>query len=179
MTIKRRIIVCGIDPGFDGGISIITETSKGNHKVIYSSVMPIIKEKNRRKLDYHKLIMIFKTYLPTITVIEKTQTMPKQGIASSGRYMYNAGIIHGILLGLNLPFIRVRPQEWKKVMLKGTKKQKIDAIEKVSCLFPDLSLKKSRRSKKPHDGIAESVLIGLYGFTCLNQENLSYHKKKS
>ena len=154
--IKQRIIVCGIDPGFDGGISVISETPRNKHKIIYSSVMPIIKEKSRRKLDYHKLIMIFKTYLPTLTVIEKAQTMPKQGIASTGRSMYNAGVIHGILLGLSLPFIRVRPQEWKKVMLKGTKKQKIDAIEKVSCLFPDLSLLKSKRAKKPHDEIGRA-----------------------
>jgi len=177
--IKNRIIICGIDPGFDGGITFIAETMKEQPKILYSSVMPILKEKNRRKLDSNRLLNLFMEYKPTLIIIEKTQTMPKQGIASSGRYMYNAGIIHGMALGLKIPFIRVRPQEWKKAMLKGTKKQKIDAIEKVSCLFPDLSLKKSKRSKKPHDGIAESVLIGLYGFICLNRENLNYHKKKS
>ena len=134
--------------------------------------MPILQEKKGkktiRKLNLQELIWIFKRFKPNLVIIEKVQTMPKQGISSSGRYMYNAGIIHGIVSALGIPFIRVRPQEWKKVILKGTKKQKIDAIEKVYCLFPEVSLLKSERSKKPHDGIAESILIAFYGFSCLS-----------
>ena len=177
--LERRIVVCGIDPGFDGAITFISETQKKEVNIIYVTTMPVIKDKNRRKLDIINIKNIFLKFRPTLTIIEKTQTMPKQGIASSGRYMYNAGILHGLLIGLNFPFMRIRPQEWKKHMLKGTKKQKIDAIEKVTCLFPDLSLRKSKRSKKPHDGIAESVLIALYGYSCLNQEKVKYHKEVS
>lgn len=163
----KKMIVCGIDPGFDGGISFLMNGINGDIKLLKTLVMPTFKEKNRKQLDILSILNLFQRFHPNFTMIEKVHSMPGQGIASTGRFMYNAGIIRGILIGMGLSHDLVTPQQWKKTMLCGTKKEKIDAIVKVLNIFPKAKLKRTERCKKYHDGMAESVLIGMYGFECL------------
>jgi len=162
----KRIIVCGIDPGFNGGVAFLWNGKNNDIRLLRNLPMPVLKEKNKKQLDALSLLQLFKRYNPSFTMVEKVQAMPKQGIVSTGNYMYSAGVIRGILVGRELAHDFVRPQEWKKDILKGTRKEKIDAIIKVTNLFPKVNLKKTERCRKLHDGMAEAILIALYGFKC-------------
>lgn len=49
-------------------------------------------------------------------VLEQVNAMPKQGVSSSFKFGQNYGELHGILLALNIPFVRMRPAIWKDLV---------------------------------------------------------------
>ena len=91
--------------------------------------------------------------------IEKAQTMPDQGIASTGKYMKGAGIIEGICIGLQIPYDLISPVTWKKAMMAGMQRGKEASLLRVQQLYPGaVKLKKDNHK-------AEALLICLYGMT--------------
>ncbi len=155
--------ICGIDPGFTGGIAAIN-TVNGYAIVI---TMPVIrttkKDKKGRKsikqeLDGVGVRQALVTMNPSHVFIEKAQTMPDQGVASSGRYMDGYGVIKGICIGLAIPYTLVHPRTWKKLIMFDMGKEKGESIVRAKQLFPmvDLPLKKDH-------GRADALLIAEYG----------------
>ena len=89
--------------------------------------------------------------------------MPGQGVRSMFTMGYGVGVWTGLLVGLLLPYNRVTPQRWKKLMMDGIAAKDKDASRhRAQQLFPlaDLRLKK-------HDGRAEALLIAEYGHRTL------------
>ena len=86
--------IMGIDPGFSGAIAVLDP----DLKVDSVMDMPIIKVGKKRELDEARLADLFKMWQgKSITVgLEKSQTMPNQGIVSSGRYMASYGFLRGL-----------------------------------------------------------------------------------
>lgn len=83
--------------------------------------------------------------------------MPNQGIVSSGRYMASYGFLRGLCVGNGIPYHLIQPQTWKKAMMPDMGKDKGASIQKVSQLYPELSLTRV----KDH-GIADAILIARY-----------------
>lgn len=152
----------GIDPGFSGALAVLDE----NLEVIHYQDMPIIEVAKKRELDEPELRDILRRFSPyyiNLTVgIEKSQTMPNQGIVSSGRYMASYGFLRGLCVGMGLPYILIRPPTWKKAMLADMPKEKGSSIQKVGQIYPNIKFTR----KKDH-GICDAILIARYMSTIL------------
>ncbi len=145
----------GIDPGFSGAIAVLDP----DLNIDFAIDMPIIKIGKKKELDEDKLGLIFKRWRtqPITVGIERSQTMPNQGISSSGRYMSSYGFLRGLCVGNGIPYRLITPQSWKKIMMEGMGKEKTASIEKVCKIYPDLKLTRV----KDH-GIADAILIARY-----------------
>ncbi len=154
--------ICGIDPGFTGAIANID--ADGNVNVIDMPVIVTLKKgkkgktSNKNELDGVGVYQMLHIMAPEHVYIEKAQTMPGQGIASSGRYMDAYGQIKGICIGAGIPYTLVHPKTWKKVIMPDMGKEKGEAIVRVRQLFPQVELP----LKKDH-GKADALLICEYG----------------
>jgi hypothetical protein len=72
----------------------------------------------------------------------------------------NYGFIQGLLTANRLPYQLVPPQTWKKEFtVNSTKQTSIDVCKR---LFPDVDLLATPKCKKPHDGMAEALLMAEY-----------------
>ncbi len=201
---------CVIDPGFQGGISIITENDSENPIIYRMPVIKItkmVKGKKRIKQFYDLLEIrkIFKKYLnkKSILMVEKVAPHVGEGSVSSFSFGRGYGNLEGIIVGLfEKPPIEVSSQTWKKYFpelitdemrkikiemkelriidktlkekgAKNANKKQIDKLgrqfkslaktearELVSKLYPSIS---DKFIKKNSDGMAESLLIALYG----------------
>jgi len=147
--------IMGIDPGFSGALAVLDD----NLKIEFVMDMPIIMVGKRRELDEAKLADIFRRWRnkPMTVGLEKSQTMPNQGVVSSGRYMASYGFLRGLCVGNVIPYHLIRPQSWKKTMMPDMDREKGASIQKVMQIYPDLSLTRI----KDH-GIADAILIARY-----------------
>ena len=159
--------IIGIDPGINGALCSININD--NTTITHIIVMPIIKEIIRKKkvkrLDIDKIIEFIKG--SDIVVLEKVHTMPNQGISSNGKFMETFGTLIGISrtlynnkLGGKL--ILVSPQVWKRALLGPGKHEKIDSINLALKYIDKGILIPTKRSVKPHDGMAEAFLLTKY-----------------
>lgn len=139
--------------------------------------MPLLdKEIDEQRLL--SLLTLFRDQGAETLVLERQQVMQGQGLSSSGKTMEQYGFIRGLALALGYKVNAVSSQTWQahykgmipseypewveQWSLKDTKKK---SIYVCSVLFPELSLKKGPRSKKPSDGMSDSVLLGNYWLT--------------
>lgn len=145
----------GIDPGLSGGIAIIRD------QAVTTTPMPLA----GGELDIAELANWLRRWdvAQGIAVVEKAQSMPKQGIASAFNYGTGYGQVLGLLTALRIRTELVRPTEWKKVILAGTAKDKDAAIAYVRRAFPGVSLLASMKSTKMHDGMADALCLAEYG----------------
>lgn len=143
---------CGIDPGQQGGIARIRF---GVNRPTIVQPMPenallIVAALGNLAID--------------LVVLEKAQSMPKQGIAGAFNYGVHYGTLVGILSTLGIPYVEVRPTVWKAEMLQGVrdKADKKQVIEHCKKLFPNVDLvPPGCRVEK--DGMAEALLLAEYG----------------
>ena len=147
--------IMGIDPGFSGALAVLDS----DLKIDFVMDMPILMVGKKRELDEAKLSDIFSRWRlrPMMVGLEKSQTMPNQGIVSSGRYMSSYGFLRGLCVGNGIPYHLIQPQSWKKAMMPDMGKEKGASIQKVTQIYPELSL----TTVKDH-GIADAVLIARY-----------------
>jgi crossover junction endodeoxyribonuclease RuvC len=162
-------LVCGIDPGINGGITIIDACDKA---IIYKGVMPIFKLKTSKKqqseYDLESIKKIFQCLTDNgcgLAVLETQQAMPKQGVSSTFKTGRGFGLLEGLLFGMGISYILIKPRDWQTEIFKGLPK---DDTKKLSImvsqrLFPGIDLKKNDRCTVSHDGIADSLMIAEFG----------------
>jgi Holliday junction resolvasome RuvABC endonuclease subunit len=155
MTLRR---FCGIDPGLTGGIAIILVEDDPFLQMVKVRPMPIA----GKDLDLTALAELLSSKDPTIAVVENVHAMPGQGVTSMFKFGFVTGAVHGVLATLGIPRYLVSPQQWKKVILAGTLKDKQSAIDYCSRIFPSVSLLATPRSKKAHSGMADSLCLAEY-----------------
>jgi hypothetical protein len=204
------MVICGIDSGFKGGISILSDDKKPN-PVVYN--MPIRKtvqivsgkKKIKQFYDLIEIRKIFQKHLDkdTLFIVEKVAPHIGEGSVSSFSFGRGYGNLEGIIVGLFDKYpIEISSQKWKKNFLdlnnveiknkkeeikqlredgktikekegKSENKRQIDKLnrqvkaiaktlarELASSLYPELA---NDFKKKNSDGMAESLLIALYG----------------
>lgn len=141
------MIYIGIDPGKGGAMAVIAD----------GMVQTFLFDER----DYNLVLQsLSNTKQQTKCCLERVGAMSGQGVTSMFNFGENFGFIRGLLHANRIPYELVTPQKWKKEF--GVTADKNTAIEICQRLFPDVSLFKSERSKKPHDGIAEALLIAEY-----------------
>jgi crossover junction endodeoxyribonuclease RuvC len=93
-------------------------------------------------------------------VVEKVGAMPKQGLRSTWVFAENFGYIQGVLHAFSIPYQLVPPRVWKKeYSITSDKSQSIDVCRR---LFPEVSLKRTERSRIDDNNFAEATLMAEY-----------------
>lgn len=88
-------------------------------------------------------------------VIEKTSSMPGQGVASTFSMGHSRGVVEGVFLTKGFPTTLVTPAAWKKSMGMNSDKELVRG--EMSRLFPTAGLHR----KKDHNR-AEAIALALY-----------------
>ena len=168
---SRRLII-GIDPGLDGGIAFWYDRLPDGIQAIPMPTFESSKgKKTIRVIDLAAIRNIILSKLAIgvnpFAIIEKVHSFPGQGVASSFTFGEGYGAIQGILVGLRISYCKVTPQKWMKTILAGydTKGKKKPSVEYVKALHPWINLLPTKRSRKPHDGMADAICIAEYAAT--------------
>ena len=139
----------GIDPGASGAVALLT--TDGEAKVEdYPGDAHLLAD----------LMLNWRTeYRIKLAALEHVHSMPGQGVASVFSFGRNAGIWEGVLAGLGIPSILVKPRQWQSgVLLKqdgpDTKSQSLSAARRR---WPDLELGR----KKDH-GRADALHLAAH-----------------
>lgn len=172
------MIVVGIDPGKKGALAALHKDGK-----VELTPMPIIaasvKKGKKKGRDEYNLTEIRATFFGwnlgaigadverLFVMIEKSQPMPPK-MPGGGIANYHRGVARGfewMLAGMGIPYQLVAPQTWQKAMHAGTPRAdtKQRSIIAAQRLFPSVSLKRTQRSRKDDDGMAEALLIAEFG----------------
>ena len=161
----------GIDIGLHGAIAVI----KGRN--IKTLQMPVIK----KVLDINKLSKLFSKFKNKncIVVHEKLGSIFGSSKATALSMGYQMGAIEGICAAYGLANVPVAAKVWQSEMFIGvreimkpakktsktgkpTRDTKAMALCSIKQRFPNLKLTFGEKSKKPHDGLVDSVLLAEY-----------------
>lgn len=145
-------IYIGIDPGQSGAMAVIHGE--------YVSVVTFSESKYLETLRGFNARRAF-SVCSMFAIVEHVGPMPKQGVTSTFKFGQNFGLIQGMLYAMNIPFELVRPQKWKKMF--SCTSDKNTSISVAQRLFPNVPLFATPRCRKPHDGMAEALLMAEYG----------------
>ena len=147
------MIFIGVDPGaISGAYGAIDH----NREFIACGDIPSI-DGRVGAIDLYRLLKdCVGTFDTAFIAVENVHGMPKQGIASTSKFMRAAGSIEAVVELTRYPFMLVTPQRWKKHhALIGTDKKA--SLDKARLLFPTASLKR----QKDH-GRADALLIAMF-----------------
>lgn len=156
--------VLGIDPGLSGAVSVMT--SSGEFVEVFD--IPVMQTGGKQSFVkntvnaaalFTKLQLVRSGGAGLVAYVETISAMPKQGVASMFSMGHTLGAITSVLACLQIPYIMVRPQEWKKAtgLLKTDKNQsRAVAVQRFPTATPWLERVKDHNR-------AESLLIAHYG----------------
>jgi hypothetical protein len=167
-------IVCGIDPGLQGAICVLSK----EREILELQVMPLLGS----ELDIPTLMSMlleFKLkYDISLCVLEKSQCRPGQSAQSGLKIGRNYGILEGLIASLRIPYREVAPQTWTKSLMAYKKplnapKSKLYKLGKERNVreaqkrYPNVDLKGTERSKVAHLGKVDALLIADYGLSLI------------
>lgn len=169
LQLKRiEHFVIGIDPGLDGALAVITQSSR----FIATHPVPTHNLKRpsgiKREYSLADLASAFLPYLksekPVHIFAEITHAMPGQGVSSMFSMGRGVGIMDGIVAAFQtlyplVTYERVGVASWKRHMMKSPQERasKAASIARARELWPALHLKASEH------GQAEALLIAEFG----------------
>lgn len=143
-----RNIFVGVDPGRNGGFAAIV-----GHEILVMAW-------DDKEFVKAMAASVGNDYNYVTAFVEKVSAMPKQGVTSMFNFGKSAGFIEGVLAGLAIPYQLITPKTWKKEFGLGS--DKAESIKVCERLFPNISLFRTDKCKKKHDGMAEALLIAEY-----------------
>lgn len=121
----------GIDPGANGAMVFMNITG---------DILDVFNFKDMTDRDIIDALRHYMTFTdnaePIKAYIEKVHAMPKQGIASTAKFMDGAGFLRGIIAGHDIAYEYVTPQAWQKYMGSQTKGDKNITKAKAQQLWP-------------------------------------------
>jgi len=142
-------LIIGIDPGKSGGIAWITDNG------IAVEAMP------DTSLDLWELINdivsdIPKSFRPAdcIAYLEQVHSSPQMGVKSAFTFGNGFGHLEMALTAANVPFQRIRPQDWQKSLGCMSKGDKNVTKQRAQELFPSIKITHK---------IADACLIAEFG----------------
>ena len=142
-------IFIGLDPGSSSGAYGIVD-QEGNY--VSCGEIPTV----LGRVDAVALFACISLSVETYIAVEDVHTMPKQGIASSGKFMRAAGAIEATAALTGSPMVLVTPQRWKRHHnLIGTEKKA--SLELARKLWRDAPLKLVK-----HHNMADALLMALW-----------------
>lgn len=159
----RKIL--GIDPGVDGGLSIIDE----QFNLIACTPMPTIKfDGKKRRVDPRPVFDFIALHAPELAIVELVGAMPGNGVTSMFNFGDAFGVVRGIAECLCQDVRYSRPQEWRGYQsLSGLSKEQIAEIAYEvfgeSQIYGKPYKRKGEIKRKTCDGISDSLMIAKFG----------------
>ena len=150
------MLVMGIDPGNNGGISVVKTEKDRLPKIIFFLKMPVVGLYGKKVIDTITIFSSLRDFEIDVAIIEKVHAMPKQGVTSSFQFGRSFGGIEALCYICCKRVDYVAPAVWKKHMGVGSSKK--DSLDLARLKFGNSELWK----KKGNDGIAEASLLTLY-----------------
>jgi hypothetical protein len=149
------MIFIGVDPGLSGAFACIWDVGDAGLKVTVHDI-PVIKVGKRHEYSVPEIIKFFENRKPCFVALEALHAMPRTMCSVMGNFSLgrSSGLFEGIIAALKIPFDKVPPQRWKKIMLDGMPAGKNASIVVARRLFPDVDLPR----KKDH-GKADALLM--------------------
>ena len=151
--------VLGIDPGAGGALAFF-DTETGDVDIVD---MPTVEIKRGQRFVRHVSAPLLADILRgrndiSEAFVEKVGAMPGQGVASMFAFGRAAGVIEGVLAGLEIPITHVPPQEWIKAMRvvggkDGSRQRASQLFSRQAGLF----------ARKKDDGRSDAALLAAYG----------------
>jgi crossover junction endodeoxyribonuclease RuvC len=156
---SEQTVILGIDVGISGAVCAYDFHT---HELLALRSMPLRETgaKDKKWIDVATLglYLDFYAHQTLYAVVEQPSAMPKQGVVSTFRFGHACGIVEGILGGLQIPTILVRPAIWKSAM--GLNSSKDLSRERAKQYFP---FHEHLFQRKKDDGLAEAALLAIYG----------------
>lgn len=150
--------IVGIDPGITGALAMYDPASG---RVLKVEDMPISAKGtgHGNQVAAHVLATLLRSWVPSLAIVEAQGAMPKQGVTSMLSLGRTMGVIEGVLAALEVPYVTVRPGEWKRRagLLKADKDQSRTLALQLNPQFAE-----ALRRQKDH-GRAEAMLIARFG----------------
>jgi len=141
--------IIGIDPGVNGGIAWITDGKPCVEKM--PDTIKDLWELLESILRDHAMIY---RQSECVAYLEDVHSSPQMGVKSAFTFGQGLGRLEMALTAANVPFVRVRPQEWQKAMKCMSGGDKNVTKRKAQELFPSL---------KVTHATADALLIAQYG----------------
>lgn len=155
----------GIDPGKDGAWAIVYPHGEIEYHV-FSKIgdeVDISDLNNRLKAMSQKV---------RHCVIEDVHSIFGASAKANFQFGRIVGVLETLLICNHIPFTKVAPKAWQKVMHEGipkmTKAGKTSSDTKAMSLvaakriYPNETFLATERSKVPHDGIVDAALMAKY-----------------
>lgn len=172
----------GVDVGSDGAIAVFSE----GQLVKYSKLPKVGDELDMRGMAE---IILSYPIEDVHVLMEDLHSVFGSGAASNFQFGVNNGLVIGALQALQIPYSKIQARKWQKIAWEGIRpiekpvmkkakgqpavqernkkgelKFKVDtkATSLISAkrIFPKETFLASDRSKVPHNGIVDAVLIG-------------------
>jgi hypothetical protein len=155
------MIFVGIDNGLNGAVVAIDE----KEEIVFKSVMPIVgkpKEYDVQNLTYLFEYQIFAKDKYVYVGVEKAHVRPVSGARASFMTGKGYGVIQGVLGALGYGYEIITPQKWQKAIIGSGSKDIKPSIKYCQRKYPKEDFTATERSKKPHDGITDALVIAIY-----------------
>ena len=141
------MICIGIDPGVSGALAVLREGRK-------AQVVTWDPESYK-----DALMAVSVAGEGAVACLERVHAMPKQGVSSMFRFGENYGYIRGLLEACGIPYELVLPQKWQREFGVTDKNSSVEICRR---LFPDVSLRRTEKCKRDHDGMSDALLLAEY-----------------
>lgn len=169
------MIYIGCDPGKSGAVVCLDDCKNIRHQFVFKSN----KDNAFDMYDFIEHIKVIDNKFQDevfMFVIENVHSLFGMSAKSNFNFGKNCGIIEAVLASFGHGFIKVTPKDWQTEILKDievikktkkgieSKKNNVKAmsLKAQQRLFPNFNSIASPRSRTPHDGLIDALLIGEY-----------------
>jgi hypothetical protein len=155
-------VVCGIDPGLDGGIAFILPDGSA-----VAEPAPTRRPDGslaRREFDRDAMVRALGRCRPALAAIERVHIHPGDGKPAATRFMVGYGLWLGILAALGVEVVEVPPGDWQRQVLGRIPAGESKTYAAAFCgrAFPGVSLLATPRSRTFHDGMSDALCLAEY-----------------
>ena len=167
------MLVCGIDCGLTGAISIIDAVKPGASDICFVGDTPTYKldkgktkkgnKKEKTVFDIPAMSIMLSEYKIDYLFLEFAQGRPGQAVQAITSTALGFGVWQGLIVAKSIPYEIASPRKWQAVFNISGKKTKELAYEVSMRLFPDLGDALKTERGKIIDGRADAILIAEYG----------------
>jgi crossover junction endodeoxyribonuclease RuvC len=103
--------VLGVDPGINGGLSVIDITDGAAPVLVGCIDIPVIGVGAKERVDVAAIRNFIEKHKPIHALIERAQAMPKQGVSSGFKYGRAVGSIEATIALCLIPVEIIEPSE--------------------------------------------------------------------
>ena len=157
------MICVGIDIGTSGAIAVLKDASV---EVQDMPTIVVSGSKTKTEVNPVPLARIMRDlrnrYDHLHVVAEVVHAFPKQGVVSVFNFGRSAGVVHGILAALSIPYTLVQPARWKAAIMAGMGKEKEASVVRALQLFPGLEKMLITERGRKIDGRADALLMAYW-----------------